>query len=106
MKEYDKASKYQDAEDAKGQLAKAAEKAAKAAAKNPEDAKAAETAAKAAAASKAAEDGSAVPETFRDYMDKWVYSVKTHDELLDKVGASRLIATKNVPGLGYAGKIQ
>ena len=39
-------------------------------------------------------------------MDKWVYSVKTHDEMLDKVGASRLIATKNVPGLGYAGKIQ
>jgi glutaconate CoA-transferase subunit A len=45
-------------------------------------------------------------ETFEAYLDKWVYSVKNHEELLDKVGASRLIGTKNVPGLGYAGKIQ
>lgn len=105
MVEYDKASKYQDAEDAKRQLLKAAEKAKKAAEKDPSDEKAAEKAAKAAAAAKGAEDGVAVPETFQDYVNKWVYSVKTHGELLDKVGASRLIATKNVPGLGYAGKI-
>ena len=37
LKEYDKASKYQDAEDAKAQLAKAAAKAEKAAAAKPED---------------------------------------------------------------------
>ena len=34
------------------------------------------------------------------------FSLRVSEELLDKVGASRLIATKNVPGLGYAGKIQ
>lgn len=106
MKEYDKASKYQDADDAKAQLAKAAEKAAKVAAKNPEDAKLAEAAERAAKISQDAQNGTAIPETFKDYLDKWVYSVKDNDELLNKVGAARLIATKNVPGLGYAGKIQ
>ena len=54
LKEYDKASKYQDAEDAKAQLAKAAAKAEKAAAAKPDDAKLAEAAAK---AKKAAEEG-------------------------------------------------
>jgi glutaconate CoA-transferase subunit A len=102
LKEYDKASKYQDAEDAKAQLAKAAEKAAKAAEKNPEDAKLAEAAAKAAKAAKDAADGVAIPETFKDYLDKWVYSVKDNDELLDKVGGSRLLRLKNEPHLGYS----
>ena len=102
LKEYDKASKYQDAEDAKAQLAKAAEKAAKAAAKAPEDAKLAEAAEKAAAAAQAAADGTAIPETFKDYLDKWVYSVKDNDELLDKIGGSRLMRLKNEPHLGYS----
>ena len=102
LKEYDKASKYQDAEDAKVQLAKAAAKAAKTAAAKPDDAKAAEAAQKAAAAAKAAEEGTAIPETFKDYLDKWVYSVKDHAELLDKIGGARLMNLKNEPHLGYS----
>ena len=105
LKEYDKASKYQDAEDAKAQLAKAAAKAAKTAAAKPDDAKAAEAAQKAAAAAKAAEEGTAIPETFKDYLDKWVYGVKDNDELLNVIGGARLAGLKVVPGLGYAGKI-
>ena len=106
LREYDKASKYQDAEDAAAQLAKAAAKAAKAAAAAPENEKLAEAAAKAQKVADDAAAGVAVPETFKDYLDKWVYSVKDHDELLDKIGGSRLMKLKNVPGLGYAGKIQ
>ncbi|MCF2557811.1 MAG: hypothetical protein MR579_03340 [Bacteroidales bacterium] len=102
LKEYDKASKYQDAEDAKVQLAKAAAKAAKAAEKAPEDPKLAEAAARAAKAAKDAEDGVAIPETFKDFLDKWVYSVKDNDELLDKIGGSRLMRLKNEPHLGYS----
>ena len=75
MKEYDKASKYQDAEDAKAQLEKAAVKAEKAAAAKPEDAKLAEAAAKARKAAEDAKAGVAIPETFQDYLQKWVYSI-------------------------------
>lgn len=102
LREYDKASKYQDAEDAKAQLAKAADKAAKAAEKNPDDAKAAEAAERAARAAKDAADGVKIPETFKDYVYKWVYSVKDNDELLDKIGGSRLMRLKNEPHLGYS----
>ena len=102
LKEYDKASKYQDAEDAKVQLAKAADKAAKAAEKAPDDPKLADAAAKAAKAAKDAADGVAIPETFKDFLDKWVYSVKDNDELLDKIGGSRLMRLKNEPHLGYS----
>ena len=102
MKEYDKASKYQDAEDAKAQLEKAAVKAEKAAAAKPDDAKLAEAAAKARKAADDAASGVAIPETFKDYLDKWVYSVKDHDELLDKIGGSRLMNLKNEPHLGYS----
>ena len=102
IREYDKASKYQDAEDAKAQLAKAAAKAEKAAAAKPDDAKLAEAAAKAKKAAEDAEAGVAIPETFKDYLDKWVYSVKDNDELLDKVGGSRLLRLKNEPHLGYS----
>ena len=59
----------------------------------------------AAKARKAAEDakaGAAIPETFKDYLDKWVYSVKDNDELLDKIGGSRLVNLKNEPHLGYS----
>ena len=42
------------------------------------------------------------PETAADYLEKWVYSVKDHDELLDKVGGSRLMRLKNEPHLGYS----
>ena len=96
------ASKYQDAEDAKAQLAKAAAKAEKAAAAKPEDEKLAEAAARAKKAADDAAAGVAVPETFKDYLDKWVYSVKDHDELLDKIGGARLMRLKNEPHLGYS----
>ena len=102
LKEYDKASKYQDAEDAKAQLEKAAVKAEKAAAAKPEDAKLADAAAKARKAAEDAKAGTAIPETFKDYLDKWVYSVKDNDELLDKIGGSRLMRLKNEPHLGYS----
>ena len=102
LREYDRASKYQDAEDAKAQLAKAAAKAAKAAEKEPDNAKLAEDAAKAAAAAKAAEDGTKIPENFKDYLDKWVYSIKDHEALLEKVGAARLVGLLNEPHLGYS----
>lgn len=48
------------------------------------------------------DNGVAIPETFKDYLDKWVYSVKDNDELLDKVGGSRLLRLKNEPHLGYS----
>ena len=106
LKEYDKASKYQDAEDAKVQLAKAAAKAAKTAAAKPDDAKAAEAAQKAAAAAKAAEEGTAIPETFKDYLDKWVYGVKDNDELLNVIGGARLAGLKVVPGLATPARFE
>ena len=102
LKEYDKASKYQDAEDAKAQLAKAAAKAQKAAEAKPGDEKAAAAAARAQKAADDAAAGTAIPETFKDYLEKWVYSVKDHDELLDKIGGSRLMRLKNEPHLGYS----
>lgn len=80
MKEYDKASKYQDAEDAKVKIAKEAEKAAK----------------------KGVPYTAPVnPETFEDYVNKWVYSCKDNNDLLDKIGGSRLAGLRVVPGLGY-----
>ena len=102
LREYDKASKYQDAEDAKAQLAKAAAKAAKAAAAAPENEKLAEAAAKAQKAADDAAAGIAIPETFEDYVNKWVYSVKDNSELLDKIGGNRLMSLKNAPHLGYS----
>ena len=70
LKEYDKASNYVDAEDAKAKLAKAAAKARKAADAKPGDAKAAAAAEKAEQAAKDAADGTKIPETFKDYLDK------------------------------------
>jgi glutaconate CoA-transferase subunit A len=102
LREYDKASKYMDAEDAKAQLAKAAAKAAAAAAKNPDDAKLAEAAAKAAKVAEDAANGTAIPETFKDYLDKWVYSVEDHQDLLNKIGGARLMSLRNAPHLGYS----
>ena len=102
LREYDKASKYLDAEDAKAQLAKAAAKAAKAAAAAPENEKLAEAAAKAQKAADDAAADAAIPQTFKDYLDKWVYSVKDHQELLNKIGGARLVSLKNAPHLGYS----
>lgn len=102
LKEYDRASKYQDEADAVAQLAKAAQKAAKVAAAAPDDVKAAEAAQKAAKAAEDAASGVAVPETFKDYLDRWVYSLKDHDALLDKLGGARMMRLKNEPHLGYS----
>ncbi|MBE6061794.1 MAG: CoA transferase subunit A [Clostridium sulfidigenes] len=82
LKEYDEASKYADDEDAENKLIKQAIK--KGIEYNPNN----------------------KPETFKDFVKKWVYSVKDHNELLDKIGGARLMSIKNVPGLGYAGKVQ
>ncbi len=41
-------------------------------------------------------------EDFKAFLDKYVYGVKDHYEYLDKVGASRLLKLKSVPGFGYA----
>lgn len=84
LKEYDKASKYQDAADAEKQIAAEAAKAEK----------------------KGVPYTAPVnPETFKDYLDKYVYGVKDNDELLNVIGGARLAKLKVVPGLGYAGKI-
>ena len=40
-------------------------------------------------------------EDFKSFVDEWVYGVKDHEEYLDKLGASRLVDLKVVPGLGY-----
>ncbi len=102
LKEYDKASNYADAEDAVKKLAKAAAKARKAADLKPGDEKLEAAAVKAEAAAQAAADGTKVPETFKDYLDKWVYGCKDQDELLDKIGGHRLMNLKNEPHLGYS----
>lgn len=47
-------------------------------------------------------DASKTDEGFKAFLDKYVYGVKTQDEYLDLVGATRLIKLKNVPGFGYA----
>jgi len=89
LKEYDKASKYQDAEDAVKQLEKAAAKAAKALEKAPEDEKLKLAAENAQKAFELAKSGEKVPETFKDYVEKWVYSCEDQAALLDKIGGSR-----------------
>lgn len=102
LKEYDKASKYLDAEDAKAQLAKAAAKAAKAAAAKPEDEKLAAAAERAAQAAGDAANGTVIPETFKDYLDKWVYGCQDQEALLDKIGGNRLMNLKIEAHLGYS----
>ena len=39
---------------------------------------------------------------FRKYLDEWVYGVTSHDEYLDKIGASTLLKIKANPIAGYA----
>ena len=102
LKEYDKASKYQDAEDAKAQLAKAAAKAQKAADAKPGDEKLAAAAAKAAKAAEDAANGTAIPETFKDFLAKYVYNCEDQDALLNVLGGARLMNLKNEPHLGYS----
>ena len=96
------ASKYQDAEDAVKQLEKAAVKAAKALEKAPEDEKLKLAAENAQKAFELAKSGEKIPETFKDFLEKWVYSCEDQPALLDKIGGSRLMRLKNEPHLGYS----
>jgi glutaconate CoA-transferase subunit A len=47
---------------------------------------------------KAAEDD----KLFQEYLDEWVYSIKSHEEYLEKVGKDMLLTIKADPTLGYA----
>ena len=81
---------------------KAADKAAKAAAAKPEDEKLAKAAEVAAQAAKDAADGTKIQETFKDYLQKYVYGCKDQDDLLNVLGGARLMNLKNEPHLGYS----
>ena len=105
FKEYDAASKYQDGPDAVAQLKKAAAKAQKALDKKPGDEKLAAALEKANQAAADAESGAKVPETFKDFCEKYVYSVKSHEEYLDKLGATRLLKLLDTSGFGYAAQL-
>jgi glutaconate CoA-transferase subunit A len=39
---------------------------------------------------------------FKEYLDEWVYGVRSHEEYLEKVGSSTLLQIKANPILGYA----
>ena len=77
--------------DAKAQLAKkAAAKAEKAAAAKPEDEKLAKAAEVAKQAAEDAANGTKkIPETFKDYLQKYVYGCKDQDDLLNVLGGAR-----------------
>ena len=77
-------------------------KAQKAADAKPEDEKLAAAAERAKKAAEDAAAGTLIPETFKDYLDKWVYSVADQPALLDKIGGSRLMRLKVEPHLGYS----
>jgi glutaconate CoA-transferase subunit A len=47
---------------------------------------------------KVADDDSA----FKEYLDEWVYGVKSHEEYLEKIGSTTLFQIKANPVLGYA----
>ncbi len=74
LREYDKASKYLDDNDAKAKMDK----------------------------KKIPYDPDHMPENFKDFCEKWIYSLENHEQLLDKIGGSHLAKLKVVPGLGYS----
>jgi glutaconate CoA-transferase subunit A len=41
-------------------------------------------------------------ESFKKYLEEWVYGVPTHEEYLDRVGVSALLSIKANPVVGYA----
>ena len=96
------ASLCRAAVDAKAKLAKAAAKARKAADAKPGDEKAEAAAVKAEQAAKDAAEGTKIPETFKDYLDKYVYGCKTHEDLLNVIGGKRLTDLRVEPHLGYS----
>ena len=90
LKEYDKASKYLDAEDAKAQLAKAAAKAEKAAAAKPEDEK---LTARLQRLQNRLQRMLLTAQRFRRpsrLPQKYVYGCKDQDDLLNVLGGARL----------------
>lgn len=44
-------------------------------------------------------------EGFHEFMDQYVYSMETHGEYLDKIGAKRLLDLRVTPGYGYKAEI-
>ena len=68
---------------------KAADKAAKAAAAKPEDEKLAKAAEVAAQAAKDAADGTKIPETFKDYLQKYVYGCGRTQKRADEAEQSK-----------------
>ena len=86
----------------KGEGTEAAAKAAKALEKAPEDEKLKLAAENAQKAFELAKSGEKIPETFKDFLEKWVYSCEDQPALLDKIGGSRLMRLKNEPHLGYS----
>ena len=83
-------------------LQKAAAKARKAADAKPGDEKLEAAAVKAEQAAKDAADGTKVPETFKDYLNMYVYGVKNQEELLDVIGGKHLTDLIVEPHLGYS----
>ena len=75
---------------------------AKALEKVPEDEKLKLAAENAQKAFELAKSGEKIPETFKDFLEKWVYSCEDQSALLDKLGGSRLMRLKNEPHLGYS----
>ena len=47
------------------------------------------------------EAASKTDEAFEEFLQKWVYGPKTHQEYLEKLGITRLLARKVVPGAGF-----
>ncbi len=41
-------------------------------------------------------------EDFKNFVKEWAYDVENHEAYLDKLGATRLINLREVPGFGYA----
>lgn len=55
---------------------------------------------------RAYDKASKTEEDFKAFLNEWVYGVKDHNEYLEKLGANRLIALKNVEGFGYSTEIK
>jgi glutaconate CoA-transferase subunit A len=41
-------------------------------------------------------------ESFEGFLQEWVYGIRDHSAYLDKLGTSRVLALKAVPGIGYS----
>lgn len=48
------------------------------------------------------DQASKTAEAFEAFVKEWIYDIPDHYQYLDKLGASRLLKLKVVPGLGYA----